>query len=162
MNEKSEIRFCQPQDISNVVALIQEFAEFEKLSEWCEVSEKDLQSAIFGDDSFVNCLIAFADDVSIGYAIFYPIFKSFRGERSMFLEDLYVSPNARGKGFGLKLLKDVARISKEQNCARMDWQALKWNAPAIKFYENLGAQADDENLDFRLRAAAFENLAAND
>ncbi len=148
--------------IPQIVALIKDFAEFEKLSEWCEVTEEDLRRAIFGEEKFVNCLIAFAEEKSVGYAIFYPVFKSFRGERSMFLEDLYVSPDARGKGFGLKMLREVARISKQQACARMDWQALKWNAPAIKFYENLGAEADGENLDFRLRGAAFESLAAND
>ena len=160
MNKSFTIRFCETQDISNVVALVKEFAEFEKLSRMCEVSAEDLRAAIFGDESFVNCLVAFDGEACVGYAIFYPTFKSFRGERSMFLEDLYVSPNVRGKGFGLKLLKEVARISKEQNCARMDWQALKWNAPAIKFYENLGAENEDENLDFRLRGAAFERLAS--
>lgn len=154
------IEKAAPENISLIVALIKEFAEFERLSHACTVSEEDLRAAIFGENSFVNCLVAFADDACVGYAIFYPAFKSFRGERSMFLEDLYVSPAMRGKGFGLKLLKEVARVSKNQNCARMDWQALKWNAPAIKFYENLGAESDDENLDFRLRSEAFENLAA--
>lgn len=145
--------------LPQIIELIKEFAEFEKLSHVCEVSENDLRAAIFGDESFVNCLIAFADETCVGYAIFYPTFKSFRGERSMFLEDLYVSPTMRGRGFGLEMLKEVARVSKKQNCARMDWQALKWNAPAIKFYANLGAENDDENLDFRLRGAAFERLA---
>ncbi len=156
------IEKAAPENISQIVALIKEFAEFEKLLHVCEVSEKDLRAAIFGENCFVNCLVAFADETCVGYAIFYPVFKSFRGERSMFLEDLYVSPNVRGKGFGLKMLKDVARVALEQNCARMDWQALKWNAPAIKFYENLGAENDDENFDFRLRGAAFERLAAQD
>lgn len=154
------IEKAAPENISQIVAFVKEFAEFEKLSDVCAISEDDLRAAIFGADAFVNCLIAFADEQPIGYAIFYPVFKSFRGERSMFLEDLYVSPNVRGRGFGLKMLREVARISKNQNCARMDWQALKWNAPAINFYANLGAESDDENLDFRLRGAAFEKLSA--
>jgi GNAT superfamily N-acetyltransferase len=154
------IEKAAPKDIPQIVALIGEFAEFEKLSDFCEVTESDLHAAIFGADAFVNCLVVFADDAFVGYAIFYPVFKSFRGERSMFLEDLYVSPTMRGQGFGLKMLKEVARAAKQQNCARMDWQALKWNAPAIKFYENLGAEFQDENLDFNLRGAAFERLAA--
>lgn len=154
------IEKAAPENISQVVALIKEFAEFEKLLHVCEVSEEDLRGAIFGEKSFVNCLVAFADDACVGYAMFYPTFKSFRGERSMFLEDLYVSPTMRGKGFGLEMLKEVARVAKEQNCVRMDWQALKWNAPAIKFYGNLGAESQDENFDFNLRGAAFERLAA--
>lgn len=148
------------ENIPRIIALIEEFAEFEKLSNVCEVSEEDLRAAIFGEKSFVNCLVAFADENCVGYAMFYPTFKSFRGERSMFLEDLYVSPAMRGKGLGLKMLREVARVSKRENCVRMDWQALKWNAPAIKFYESLGTENDDENLDFRLRGAAFERLAA--
>jgi GNAT superfamily N-acetyltransferase len=154
------IEKAAPKDVSQIVTLIREFAEFEKLSDFCEISEDDLHAAIFGDNSFVNCLVAFADNALVGYAMFYPVFKSFRGERSVFLEDLYVSPAMRGQGFGLKMLKEVARAAKQQNCARMDWQALKWNTPAIKFYKNLGARFQDENFDFNLRGAAFERLAS--
>lgn len=149
------------QKLSKVISLIKEFAEFEKLSEFCKVSENDLRAAIFGEHKFVNCLVAESENEIVGYALFYPVFKSFRGERSMFLEDLYVSPKMRGKGLGLKMLKAVARAAKEQNCVRMDWQALKWNSPAIEFYKKLGANADDENYDFSLRGEFFERLAEN-
>lgn len=153
------IRRADDGDISGIVLLIQEFAEFEKLTKWCEVSENDLQAAIFGENKFVNCLVAEDENALVGYALFFPVFKSFRGERSMFLEDLYISPKIRGLGIGLKMLKETARIAREQNCVRMDWQALKWNKPAIEFYKNLGAETDDENFDFRLREEAFESLA---
>lgn len=146
--------------IPKIIELIKEFAEFEKLCQFCKVSENDLHEAIFGENKFVNCLVAESDDELVGYALFYPVFKSFRGERSMFLEDLYVSPKMRGKGLGLKMLREVARAAKEQNCVRMDWQALKWNIPAIEFYQNLGAKADDENLDFSLRGEDFTRLAS--
>ena len=154
-----KIERAAPENLPQIVALIKEFAEFEKLSDWCKVVENDLREAIFGTNSFVQALVAFADEDCVGYALFYPVFKSFRGERSMFLEDLYVSPQMRGRGLGLKMLREAARTAKEQNFVRMDWQALKWNAPAVKFYENLGAEYDDENFDFRLRGAAFERLA---
>lgn len=146
--------------LNSIIKLIREFAEFEKLSEFCQVSENDLREAIFGEHKFINCLVAGSGNELVGYALFFPVFKSFRGERSMFLEDLYISPKMRGKGLGLKLLKEVARTAKEQNCLRMDWQALKWNAPAIEFYKNLGAETDDENLDFRLRGEDFARLAS--
>lgn len=145
--------------LSELVSLIKEFAEFEKLSEFCKVSENDLREAIFGEHKFVNCLVAESENKLIGYALFFPVFKSFRGERSMFLEDLYISPKVRGGGLGLKILKAVARAAKERNCVRMDWQALKWNAPAIEFYKKLGANADDENYDFSLRGEDFARLA---
>ena len=158
MNYPLLVRQARKDDVTAILLLIREFAEFEKLSEWCEVSENDLREVIFGENKFVNCLIAERGDSIVGYALFYPIFKSFRGERSMFLEDLYVSPAMRGQGLGLKMLKRVALIAKEQNCVRMDWQALKWNEAAIEFYKNLGAETDDENFDFRLRGENFDNL----
>lgn len=153
-----EIKIAEPNHSAQIIALIREFAEFEKLSDACEVSEDDLREAIFGAGKFVHCLVAESENELVGYALFFPVFKSFRGERSMFLEDLYVSPAMRGKGLGLALLKEVARVAREENCVRMDWQALKWNTPAVEFYKKLGAIVDDENLDFALRGAAFEKL----
>ncbi len=73
----------------------------------------------------------------------------------MFLEDLYVTPDLRGNGLGFVMLREVAKYAKDEGFARMDWQALKWNAPALKFYQSIGAESDDENLDFRLRGQAF-------
>ncbi len=118
-----------------------------------------MREAVFGTDAFVQILIAVADETMVGYAIFYPIFKSFRGERGIFLEDLYVSPAMRGRGLGLKMLREVARKAKLQGFRRMDWQALKWNKQAIGFYESLSSDYDDENFDFCLRGSAFKTLA---
>ena len=155
-----QIKKAAETDVPQIIALIQEFAEFEKLSGWCEVTEEKLYRVIFSEGAFVQALVAFEGETCVGYALFFPVFKSFRGERSMFLEDLYVSPTMRGKGLGFAMLKEVARTAKEQGFVRMDWQALKWNEPAINFYKNLGAETDDENFDFRLRAAAFDLLAS--
>lgn len=158
--KKNSIRAAEARDVPGILALIKEFAGFENLAHACEVSEKDLRAAVFGEKSFVCCLVAFENEICLAYAIFYPVFKSFRGERSMFLEDLYVSPKMRGRGLGLQMLGRVAQITKEKGFARMDWQALKWNAAAIAFYERIGAGREDENFDFRLRGTAFEDLAA--
>lgn len=160
MNEKFLIRAASLEDAAAIVRLIREFAEFEKLSDWCEVTENDLHRAMFGDKSFVQALVALSGNVYVGYAIFFPVFKSFRGERSVFLEDLYVTPDVRGNGLGLSMLSEVAKYARAQGFTRMDWQALKWNQPAIDFYKKLGAETDDENLDFRLRGASFEHLAS--
>ncbi len=159
MNHKLLVRAARDEDIAAIVILIREFAEFENLSEWCEVTEVNLQEAIFGKKSFVQALVAMADNRYVGYALFFPVFKSFRGERSVFLEDLYVTPDLRGQGLGFVMLREVAKYAQEQGFARLDWQALKWNEAAIEFYKNLGAESDDENFDFRLRGAAFEKLA---
>ncbi len=153
------VREAEERDVVAIAVLIQEFAEFEKLLTFCEVTEDDLHAAIFGKRSFVQSLVALSDGRYVGYALFYPAFKSFRGEPSIFLEDLYVTPDLRGNGLGFAMLREVAKYAKEQGFARMDWQALKWNAPAIKFYQSIGAESDDENLDFRRRGQAFSALA---
>ena len=157
---KIETKKVEEKDIPQIIRLISEFAEFEKLSEWCQITEDDLREAIFGNSAFVQARAAYADGKCVAYALFFPVFKSFRGERSIFLEDLYVSPEMRGKGLGLRMLKEVAQAAKAQNFVRMDWQALKWNEAAINFYKNLGAETDDENLDFRLRGENFDRLAS--
>ncbi len=153
------VRAAEERDVTAIAILIREFAEFEKLLAWCEVTDDDLHEAIFGNKSFVQALVALSDGRYVGYALFYPVFRSFRGERSMFLEDLYVTPDLRGNGLGFVMLREVAKYAKDEGFARMDWQALKWNAPALKFYQSIGAESDDENLDFRLRGQAFSQLA---
>lgn len=160
MNEKLSVRPARAGDVAAIAVLIREFAEFEKLSDWCEVTENDLQQTIFGKDGFVEALVALAGNVYVGYAIFFPVFKSFRGERSIFLEDLYVTPDERGNGLGFVMLAEVAKYAKTRGFTRMDWQALKWNVPAVDFYKKLGAESDDENLDFRLRGENFNRLAS--
>jgi GNAT superfamily N-acetyltransferase len=92
--------------------------------------------------------------------LLYPKFASFRGERSLYLEELYVRPNERGKGSGLAMLKKAARLAKENGFQRLDWQALNWNTPAIDFYHKIGAESDDSNMNFRLIGRNFENLAS--
>ena len=154
-----KVREAEAGDVTAIAVLIREFAEFEKLSAWCDVTDDDLREAIFGGENFVQALVALSDGRYVGYALFYPIFKSFRGERSIFLEDLYVTPDLRGNGLGFVMLREVAVYAKKQGFVRLDWQALKWNKAAINFYKNLGAETDDENLDFRLRGAAFEELS---
>lgn len=156
---KLVVRAAEERDLTAIAVLIREFAEFENLTAWCEVTEDDLHTAIFGKKGFVQSLVALSDGRYIGYALFYPTFKSFRGERSIFLEDLYVTPDFRGNGLGFVMLREVAKYAKEEGFVRMDWQALKWNTSAVKFYESIGAEHDDENFDFRLRGQAFAELA---
>ena len=159
MNHHLLIRAARTEDVAAILILIQEFAEFEKLSSWCEVTEANLQEAIFGKKGFVQALVAMTDNRYVGYALFFPVFKSFRGEPSIFLEDLYITPDLRGQGLGFVMLREVAKYAQEQGYTRLDWQALKWNEAAIEFYKNLGAESDDENFDFLLRGESFEKLA---
>jgi GNAT superfamily N-acetyltransferase len=150
-------------DLTQIVAMMREFAEFENLLGDFRLSEDSLREAVFGEKAFVLLLVAapsHAANVLSAFALLYPKFASFRGERSLYLEDLYVKQNERGKGFGLALLKAAAKLAKNDGFERLDWQALKWNKAAIDFYLKIGAEPDEGNVNFRLAGAAFENLAA--
>lgn len=154
------IEHARKDDIPQITALIREFAEFEKLGHVCEVMEDKLERALFREDVRTFCALASIDGKPVGYALFYPVFKSFRGVHSMYLEDLYVTPESRDGGVGFELFKFVARCASELGFCRLDWQVLKWNESAMRFYESLGAEHDDENFDFNLTGQSFQNLIA--
>lgn len=154
------IRKAAAADVPKVIELLREFAEFEKLENDCLIAESDLTEVVFGEKAFVYLLVAVYDNELIGFALLYPKFASFRGERSLYLEDLYVRQTLRGKGFGSAMLRQAARTAKNEGFQRLDWQALKWNTHAIDFYHKIGAESDDGNTNFRLVGANFEKLAS--
>lgn len=153
------IRKAAETDVSQIIALLREFAEFENLSEYCETTEEKLLDAMFGTKAFVEGLIAFDKETPIGYAIFYPNFASFRGHRGVYLEDIFIKPDYRGKGIGEAMLKRIARIGAVGGAVRMDFQVLDWNESAIKFYENFGAEMDESERHFKFTDEAFLNLS---
>ncbi|MCY7375703.1 MAG: GNAT family N-acetyltransferase [Pyrinomonadaceae bacterium] len=154
-----QIKITEEKDIALIVNLIREFAAFEKLSDFCEVTEDALRDAMFGESSCVGGLMAFANENPIGYALFYENFASFRGQRGFYLEDLYVKPEFRGRKIGEAFLKKLAEIAKTRNFQRIDFLVLDWNEPAIRFYEKLGAKPDESERHFRFVGGAFENLS---
>jgi GNAT superfamily N-acetyltransferase len=147
-------------DVSQVVSLMREFAEYENLSEYCTVTEERLNNAMFGDDCLVEGLIAFDDDAAIAYALFYPSFSSFRGERGLFLEDIYITEKYRRHNLGEKMLRDIARLAKERGCERIDFHVLDWNKPAVNFYLKHGAEKNDDDRHFKFAGEAFNRLAS--
>ena len=155
-----DFRKISAADLPSVLALMQEFAAYEDLAEYCTVNEARLHSAMFGDGAFVEGLIATDKEQSIGYALFYPCFGSFRGERGLYLEDIYVKPEYRRSGTGLMLLKEIARTAKERGMERIDFQVLDWNKPAIDFYKKHGAVTNPDETHFKFSGNAFEKLAA--
>lgn len=155
-----EIKPAAEKDIPEIVRLLRRFAEFENLSHEFSLTEQSLRAAVFGEKAFVYLLIGSQENRLIACALLYPKYASFRGERGLYLEDLYVEASERGKGFGLAMLKYAARFAKSNGFQRLDWQALKWNAPAIDFYIKIGAELDDGNVNFRLVGENFEDLAA--
>jgi GNAT superfamily N-acetyltransferase len=153
------IREVTPEDVPAVISMLRDFAAFEKLSEYCTVTEEQLGQAMFGPDGFVEGLIAFDDERPIAYALFYPHFSTFRGQRGVYLEDIYIMEAYRGKGVGDAMLKRLAKISGSRGCERIDFQVLNWNESAIRFYEKHGAARDDDERHFKYTDEAFERLA---
>lgn len=153
-----EIRSTQPVDIAAIIDMIRDFAAYENLSEYCEISEDRLAEVIFGKNAFVESIVALDGEVPVGYAIYYKYFSSFRGQSGLYLEDIYIDPKYRGKGVGEAMLKKIAKLAASRGFERIDFQVLEWNTPAIKFYEKLGAIRDDGERHFKFTDQAFTDL----
>lgn len=152
------IREAQLSDVPKIVSLLADFAAFENLSEYLTITEDDLREAMFGEGSFVEGLICDLNGETAGFAIFYPRFSSFRGQRGYYLEDIYVDSAYRGRGFGEALLSEIARKGKARGFERIDFQVLEWNFAAIEFYKSLGAVIEDEDKHLKFVDEAFERL----
>ena len=154
-----KVETARPEDIHEVIALLHKFAEYENLQDYCEITPEKLSDVVFGEGRFVRCLVARDSDAVIGYAIYYPNFATFRGQRGIYLEDLFVKDDRRGSGVGDAILRALAREAKDMGCERIDFQVLEWNQPAIGFYFKLGALRDDEERHFKFVDEAFQRLA---
>jgi GNAT superfamily N-acetyltransferase len=153
--EKITIRKAKKSDIPDILMLIKELAEYEKLLHEVVTTEEQLEKVIFGEQKFVEVLIAEVDGKLAGQTIFFHNFSTFVGRPGLYIEDLYVRPDFRGKGIGKALLKEVINLAKERNCGRVEWVVLDWNKPAIDFYKSIGAKPLDEWTIFRLTEDKF-------
>jgi GNAT superfamily N-acetyltransferase len=148
-----------PQDVPLILSFIKELAEYERLSHSVVVTEDDLKEALFGKRPYAEALIGYYEDAPVSFALFFHNFSTFTGRPGLYLEDLYVRPEMRGRGFGRAMLRRLAQVARERRCARMDWAVLDWNEPAIKFYQSLGAHPLDDWTVFRLTDEALDKLA---
>ena len=139
---------------------MRDFAVYEKLERYMEVTPERLNAAMFGDNGFVEGLIARSGGQAGGYALYYPHFASFRGQRGFYLEDIYVTTQERGRGIGKLLLKQIAAIAAARGYERIDFLVLDWNRPAVDFYLGLGAVRDGEERHFKFTDEAFRKLSA--
>jgi len=153
--EKITIRKAKKSDIPDILMLIKELAEYEKLLHEVVTTEEQLEKVIFGEQKFVEVLIAEVDGKLAGQTIFFHNFSTFVGRPGLYIEDLYVRPDFRGNGIGKALLKEVINLAKERNCGRVEWVVLDWNKPAIYFYKSIGAKPLDEWTIFRLTEDKF-------
>lgn len=154
-------RPAQPADITFILELISELAEYEKLSDQVVADAAQLEAHLFGPKPYAEVLIGEVDGVALGFALFFHNYSTFLTQPGIYLEDLYVRQSARGLGLGKALLGALAKLTVERNCGRLEWSVLDWNEPAIGFYKKLGAVAQDEWTVFRLIGSALSELADN-
>jgi GNAT superfamily N-acetyltransferase len=126
-------------DVPQILVFIQGLAEYEKLSDACVATEEALRETLFGERRYAEVLIARLGEKAVGFALFFHNYSTFLAKAGIYLEDLFVLPEHRGKGVGKALLKRVAGIARERNCGRMEWSVLDWNEPAVGFYKKIGA-----------------------
>ncbi|MEU8569982.1 GNAT family N-acetyltransferase [Streptomyces pathocidini] len=152
------IRTATPEDVPEIVAMIRELAEYEKALHEVEATEEHIHRALFHDSPAAFAHMAETDGRTEGFALWFLNFSTWRGEHGIYLEDLYVRPEARGRGHGKALLTELARICRERGYTRLDWSVLDWNTPSIDFYRSLGAVPMDEWTGFRLTGEALDGL----
>ena len=154
------IRPAAPHEMGVVLDFIRALAVYEHLEHEVVATEADLAAALFGPRPYAEVVFACVDGVPLGFALFFHNFSTFLGKPGIYLEDLFVRPEARGRGLGKRLLAWLARTALERGCARLDWAVLDWNEPSIGFYLGLGAQRLDEWTTFRLAGTALARVAA--
>ena len=159
MHPKSDLRPATRDDLPALVGLIRELAEYEKLLHLVVIDETRLEHELFGEGSRAEALVCRAGGATVGMAIYFHNFSTFLGRKGLYLEDLYVQPAHRGRGYGKALLLALARIAHERGCGRFEWMVLDWNEPSIRFYESLGAVRMEEWRLFRVTGEALEKLA---
>ena len=155
------IRPAREEDASVILFLIKELAEYERLSHEVVATENDLRNTLFGERPLAETLIGEYEGAPISFALFFHNYSTFIGKPGIYLEDLYVRPAYRGRGFGSKMLAYIAALAKERNCGRFEWSVLNWNTPAIRTYEKLGANPMKDWILYRLNGAALDRLADN-
>ena len=155
-----QIRPARVEDVPIILELISDLATYERAPEEVVATEEDLVEVLFGATPVAEVLLAFEKESPVGFAVYFYNFSTWLGRPGLYLEDLFVKPEKRGKGYGRALLVELAKIARDRGCGRMEWAVLDWNEPAIKFYRALGAKPMHEWTVFRLTRQEIAELAS--
>lgn len=153
-----QVRPAQKSDVGLILQFVGELAVYEKLAHEVTATEAILEESFFNTPGGPKCLLGFENSEPVGFCIYFHNFSSFIGKQGIYLEDLYVRPQYRGKSYGKNLLLELVKIAKEKGLGRVEWSVLDWNTPAIEFYKSLGAQGMDEWTVYRLNRSTIEKL----
>ena len=154
-----KIREATVEDSSIILRFVTELAIYEKAGHEVKATEPDIQDSLFGSDSKTNAVICSINNEPVGFAVYFFNYSTWLGKHGLYLEDLYVSTEARGSGAGKALLKHLAKIALSKNCGRFEWSVLDWNEPAIQFYQSIGAKPQPEWVSYRLTGKSLEDFA---
>ena len=157
--ENFTIRPAEIADVPVILQLIRDLATYERAPGDVTATEEQLRNVLFGARPAAEVVIGFEKETPVGFAVFFHNFSTWLGRPGLYLEDLFVKPEKRGRGYGRALLVHLAKIARERDCGRMEWAVLDWNEPAIQFYGKLGAKPMDEWTVFRLTSEGISGLA---
>lgn len=157
------LRTANEDDAEAILGLIQGLADYEKEPDAVEATVESVASDLAGNSAVkIECILVEAEGAAVGMALFFHTYSTWRGRPGLYLEDLFVKPEMRGQGMGMSLMRALAVIAKDRNCARFEWACLDWNEPSIRFYQSLGAKPMDGWSVFRLEGADLDQLAVED
>ena len=154
-----KIRPARLEDVPVILQLIRDLATYERAPDDVTATEEQLVEVLFGERPAAEVLLVFEAELAVGFAVYFYNFSTWLGRPGLYLEDLFVNPEKRGKGYGRALLIELAKIARDRGCGRMEWAVLDWNEPAIKFYRSLGAKPMHEWTVFRLTGEEIGKLA---
>lgn len=158
MNNQPTFRNAERKDTALILQFIKELADYEKMLDEVVADEATLEAWLF-DKQKAEVIFALEDGKEIGFALFFHNFSTFLGRAGIYLEDLYVKPEYRGKGYGKAILKKLASIAKERGCGRLEWWCLDWNKPSVDFYLSLGAEQMSDWTVYRIAGDTLKKLA---
>jgi GNAT superfamily N-acetyltransferase len=154
------VRPARPEDAATIANLVYELAVYEKLEQFARATPDDFRKHLFGPRPYAEAMVAEIDEEPVGFALYFPTFSTFRGQPGLYLEDIYVRPEHRGRGIGKALLATLAKLALDRGLGRLEWAVLNWNSPALNFYRSLGARPLDDWTAYRLSDGPLAELAA--
>jgi len=160
MPNPTEIRPVAQAELPILLQMIRQLAAYERRLEQVVATEADLERALLGQPPVAEAVLAWQSAQAVGYAVYYPVFSTFRGRAALYLEDIFVVPEARGQGVGYALMRYLAQVARQRGYDRIEWSVLDWNAPALAFYRKLGAVPKETGwVGYMLAGEALEALA---
>ncbi|RPJ02506.1 MAG: GNAT family N-acetyltransferase [Deltaproteobacteria bacterium] len=153
------IREAAEEDVALILQFIKKLAHYERLSHEVSATEQILRENLFGERKVAEIILAEYQNRPVGFALYFHNFSTFLGKPGIYIEDLFVDENYRGRGFGYALFVYIVRLARQRDCGRIEWAVLDWNTPAIKFYQDLGAVPMNDWITYRLTGEALRKLA---